>query len=273
MALSISPSLPIKLWLNGEEVFNQKLEPGIIGKSKFLQKVETGDEIRLQLKDENYKDYRVQLLDHEDDLVDEFVFTKVLMEDEGVYLHSVLFSFTGKPNGIYSLSIVDVENRIAAVTTGLLGTVAGELSLAVIGFSIEGTVSGLLGTVESELDFNGGVLSWSLLSGTASNGRLIINVNTVEIVNEVTGLSSNSGSFALNNGDDVEIINTWLSGSGNESRCRACSLNLGELDYTIASLALGSPKSTAFTFNLATHGNITVSLRSGGLTPAICPIP
>ncbi|GHM98844.1 hypothetical protein WSM22_03340 [Cytophagales bacterium WSM2-2] len=114
-------------------------------------------------------------------------------------------------------------------------------------------------------------LFWNLQSGSASNGRLQITKNSVLIVDETTTTSFNSGSFSITNGDIIGVTNSWVSGSGNESRCRICTGTGVQLDYLISDIGT-TPTTSGFVFHTSS-GNILVSLGSGGITPDTCATP
>ena len=62
--LPFSKALALKLWLNGEETFNEKLEPAI-DQYPWLQKYNLTDNIIHQIIDTEYKAYRISIIDHE----------------------------------------------------------------------------------------------------------------------------------------------------------------------------------------------------------------
>lgn len=62
--LPFSKALALKLWLNGQETFNEKQETAV-QKFPWLQKWNLTDNIRYQIIDTEYKAYRMAIIDHE----------------------------------------------------------------------------------------------------------------------------------------------------------------------------------------------------------------
>jgi hypothetical protein len=140
--IPFSKSLAIKLWLNGQETFNEKTEPAIT-RFPWLQKWNLTDNIRYQFIDTEYKSYRFAVIDYEgetDPASPQFVQigTKAfsVSATTGGYRYDITFTMSelGVTDG-QQVKVLLISEAIAApipgsITgdfdiTGLLGTFAG----------------------------------------------------------------------------------------------------------------------------------------------------
>jgi hypothetical protein len=106
--MTISNSLPVQFWLNGEETFNQKVVCGITPVC-FCQPFQCDDEIKIQFTDNIDVDYYLNIFDSENNELKMQIFESVLIGSQ--YLYSLEFTAND-----YSLCGKQVTFKIVTVS-------------------------------------------------------------------------------------------------------------------------------------------------------------
>ena len=170
--ISIPKALPIKFWLDGQETFNEKVEPGIDGRA-FLQKWNATDTIRLQFIDTEEKNYEVVVKDSEtNEELGRITLTKVAITDAFKYDGAFTFVSLGIVTKKVRLYLVSAENTVQATVNGLLGTISATIINGVVQYNVAIEVGGLIGVVSGNAvfyEFNSATFKVGLISTICSS--------------------------------------------------------------------------------------------------------
>ena len=176
--------------------------------------------------------------------------------------------------GYLSSAVPDAATIIRVQSTSTLCT--NFIDLPISGLTTTTTTSTSSTTTTSTTTVPVYNLFWSINNAPGGNLK-VYPTSTPEspIVNQNT--ISNSSSFVtLSPGVSYTIKGSWTSGSGNVIKFRVCDLDNAPLElYLSPDITISSPSDTyVFTLPLVPNTlNLSVALRSGGITPPACPIP
>lgn len=141
MSLFTSDALPVRLWINGVETFNEE-RPFNQQFKKFAQKFNLTDHIVLQIRDTEEKAYSIVIKNDDDEELEEIAAVKE--EVEGMWYYSWDFTFD-------EYALVDGCYYLELYSTGITGT--GAVSLLLIEVAGEGTV-GIFVQIEGDGDID-----------------------------------------------------------------------------------------------------------------------
>lgn len=152
--MTISDSIPIQFWLNGQETFNEKSVCGITKQDCFCQPFQCSDIITLQISDTEARNYFLNVRDESEVLIDQLAFTPTL--SEGTYYYNLEFTFNSigvcNENVQLSVSYIDYSYNISGVVVAALSQVSGTLTLE-IDSNISGGITALSPSVDGDLTF------------------------------------------------------------------------------------------------------------------------
>lgn len=152
--MTISDSIPIQFWLNGQETFNEKSVCGITKQDCFCQPFQCTDSINIQISDSESKNYALNIKDESGSLLVQLPLTSVLVG--ATYYYSVEFTFTsqGICNENVQLEIVYIEYSytLTGSVTAPIGSVTGTATYVdVPAIYITGSVTAPMATVDGDV--------------------------------------------------------------------------------------------------------------------------
>lgn len=153
--MTISNAIPVQFWLNGQQVFNEKVEDGI-EEHKFYQKFNKDDSVKLQFTDTTSKIYRLTIFSCDDEQLAQLDFTSELVESEYVYSLEFDFETQGIDSGLVWLQISEFAYTydVSGALTDLMDVVTGTATFtpASLIFEISGDIEDLMDEVTGGIE-------------------------------------------------------------------------------------------------------------------------
>lgn len=146
--LTIPKGLPIKFWLNGQETFNQKEEPGVEPRV-FHQLYNNADEIKIRILDDEAKNYLIVVTDLDGNELEEIPFTAISSEDGFVYTCEFTFGDFDLEDGLYKLLLYSQDNFGEGTIEAPIGVISagGVFTATPSEFTGDGDVTAPIGTI------------------------------------------------------------------------------------------------------------------------------
>lgn len=204
---SISNALPIQFWTNGQQVFNEKVEPGM-DRKPYFHPVNADDVQRIQFTDTVERTYKLTIFNCDDEEVEQLDFDVELVE--GLYVYSLSFTFEQAGieitnEGVWlQISYFEYQNNISGTVPNIMQQVSGELTSIPPSevFEISGEIENLMQEVSGNVNIS--------VELGLSNNSLDIQITDVWVDGVAATLTS--GSLPLGTGSGA-TMSTKQTGS------------------------------------------------------------
>jgi len=191
----ISSALPVKLWVNSTEVYNQKDEPGV-DLRRWLQPWQPDDNIIVQLQDDYRLILQLQIIDINQVVIQTIDFTVEQVNSSYVFTCAFNFRDYGITDEVVSIVVTSLQSEIVGTLTPPMGIVAGtmqyhgQLFEAAVELSAPMAVMG--GTVLNQKYPNVQIQNYAVSD---------IDITDIDIVGAV--FTPHHGSFPMDTGDQM----------------------------------------------------------------------